>query len=61
MAYYCVKCGRKLPDGAICPCRIRRGAPRQEDGRSVQSGVSFQNSVLDSLCATFRIFTFLYL
>ena len=43
MAYYCVKCGRKLPDGAICPCRIRRGAPRQEGDRSAQSGVSFQN------------------
>lgn len=42
MAYYCVKCGRKLPDGAICPCRIRRGT-RQEGGQSSQSGVSFQN------------------
>ena len=43
MAYYCVKCGRKLPDGAICPCRIRRGVPRQEGGQPAQSGVSFQN------------------
>ena len=33
MAYYCVKCGRKLPDGAICPCRIRRGVPQQEGGQ----------------------------
>ena len=43
MAYYCVKCGRKLPDGAICPCRIRRGVPQQEGGQPAQSGVSFQN------------------
>lgn len=42
MAYYCVKCGRKLPNGAICSCRIRRES-RQEGGRSGQSGVSFQN------------------
>lgn len=42
MAYYCVKCGRKLPDGAICPCRIRRGL-RQENSQPARSGVSFQN------------------
>lgn len=43
MAYYCVKCGRKLPDGAICPCRIRWGAPGQEGGQPARSSVSFQN------------------
>lgn len=42
MAYYCVKCGRRLPDGAICPCRIRRRSPAAGDA-PVQSGVSFRN------------------
>ena len=42
MAYYCVKCGRKLPDGAICPCRVRWGS-RQENEKTVHSGVSFKN------------------
>lgn len=43
MAYYCVKCGRKLQDGAICPCRVRWSAPWRGDSQSAQSGVSFQN------------------
>lgn len=42
MAYYCVKCGRKLPDGAICPCRIRRRSRAAADD-PVESGVSFRN------------------
>ena len=42
MAYYCVKCGRKLPDGAICPCRIRRRS-RETEAPSAESGVSFRN------------------
>ena len=42
MAYYCVKCGRKLPDGAICPCRVRWGS-QQENDQTVRSGVSFKN------------------
>lgn len=42
MAYYCVKCGRKLQDGAICPCRVRREVQKGGE-QPVQSGVSFQN------------------
>lgn len=43
MAYYCVKCGRKLPDGAICPWPDPAGRSPQEGGQPAQSGVSFQN------------------
>lgn len=41
MSKYCVKCGRKLADGAICSCRIRREVSGGAGG--TQSGVSFRN------------------
>lgn len=43
MARYCTKCGRKLADGAICPCRVKQGS--SEEGHSEiprgKTGVAF--------------------
>lgn len=45
MAKYCVKCGRKLPDGAICPCRIQGGNTpwKSFQGNHGKVGISFWN------------------
>ena len=41
MSKYCTRCGRRIPDGAICVCRIRRTElfATKEKG----NGVSFRN------------------
>ena len=43
MAKYCVKCGRKLPDGGICPCRIKKISwpSEKKDIFQNKNGVSF--------------------